>query len=76
MQAITGYIFLLGGIALAVGQIAALLNGLFSDSEKRIQGLNDLASALVAEVPAAAVALAFTWFGTYVLGWGVGPPSA
>jgi|GEM_PF-6257132 hypothetical protein len=75
MQTITGYLFVLGGLVLAGGQTVALLRQLFGDERMKIEGVGDFVSALVEKLPAAAVALAFTWFGAYLLRWQVGPPA-
>lgn len=80
MQVLTGYVFLACGMALAIGQALALWRGLFPKPPAKpkdgpqLDSVVDFVKVFVDKLPSAAVALAFAWFGAYVLGWSVGPP--
>lgn len=72
MQQVTGYVLVVLGLVLCLGQALAMLRGLFAPEPQRDVAevkVVDLVKVLVDKVPVAAVGVLFVWLGAAILGW-------
>jgi sorbitol-specific phosphotransferase system component IIC len=72
MQQVTGYVLVVLGLVLCLGQALAMLRGLFAPEPQRDVvevKVVDLVKVLVDKVPVAAVGVLFVWLGAAILGW-------